>query len=132
LDVASGGITNAPTGTMRFMSIDASYIWSGIADVIDDGLEFGVAHSDYSAAEIEEALEAIESIDLGDKVAQEQANRWVRSIGTFASAINTAGSAAQFNDGKPVKTKLNWKMSIGDTLVGWVRNGSGVKWLTEG
>ncbi len=132
LDVTSSAIVNAAADTYRAMSLDASYVWSDKAQ-IDDACAFGVAHSDYTSAEIEEALEAVTSIDLGDKIAQERSNRLVRHIGTFSGGetpATTGGSS--FNDGKPVKTKLNWLMSIGDQLQLWVRNGSGVVYTTGG
>jgi len=116
---------------MRFISVNASYSWSDIGAIIDDGAQFGFAHSDYSAAEVEEALEAGGSMDLGDKIDQEHANRLVRQIGTISQAGALAAAAgASFNDGKPVKTRLNWLMSTGDTLNVWVRNASGVVWTT--
>ncbi len=131
LAVVKGGITAAASGTYRLMSIKCAYSISNLGAVVDDGFQFGVAHSDYSAAEIEECLEATASIDLGDKVAQEQANRLVRTIGTISPGGGVAAaSGIPFADGRTVKTKLNWKMSIGDTLVGWVRNGSAVVYTT--
>jgi len=70
-DVISGAASAAPTGTMRMMSVKATYTISNIGASDDDAFEFGWAHSDYTAAEIEEALEASGSMDIGDKIAQE-------------------------------------------------------------
>ncbi len=130
-DVGIGVVSAATVGTCRFMSVDCSYTWSDIAALIDDALEFGIAHSDYTAAEIEECLEASGSMDIGDKVAQEQANRLVRSIGTMSPEgdANVDGGT-KFDGGRRVKTKLNWLMSIGDTLTYWVRNGSDTIYTT--
>ncbi len=128
-DVISGAATAATTGSMRVMSIKASWNLSDKGASDDDGYQFGVAHSDYTAAEIEECLESQASIDLGDKVAQEQSNRLVRVIGTMSGAAG-AGGGLQFNDGKTISTKLNWFLSIGDTLNMWIRNGSGATWVT--
>ncbi len=88
-----------------------------------------MAHSDYTAAEVEECLEAQTAINPGNKVGQEQANRLVRSVGTVAGQ-GLAGASLGFNDGKPVKTKLNWHMAIGDALNVWIRNGSQVVYTT--
>ncbi len=77
---------------------------------------FGVAHSDYSNDEVEQAVEAITSWDLGDLIAREQANRKVRTIGTFA----LDEGEETLNDGKPVRTKLGWILEAGDTLQYWV------------
>ncbi len=130
-DVVSFAMHPAGVGTMRVMSIKLNWAVINLAAIADGSFEFGVAHSDYSAAEIEESLEASGAIDVGDKVAQEQSNRLVRTIGT----INSAGEATvngeiSFLGGRPVKTRLNWLLSIGDTLHAWVRNSSGVIYTT--
>ncbi len=84
---------------------------------------FGVAHSDYSDAEIEAVIENQASWDQGSKVEQEVAKRLVRQIGKFTSKILISGpSDVGFNDGKPMKTKLNWRLNTGDTLKMWAYN----------
>ncbi len=126
LDVgATQALHAVATEKFRVTSIDATYNWDDLTGG-DTGLTFGVAHSDYTAAEIEECIEASGSIDRGNKIAQEQANRLVREIGTF----ETDGTQGLFNDGKPVKTKLNWVMITGQTLNLWFRNGSGTIYTT--
>ncbi len=123
--------TSAAANTLRFISIDMSWSITDLAANVDDAFQFGVAHSDYTAAEIEECLEATLSMDVGDKISQERANRLVREIGTISPTGGTIlGSGIAFNDGKPVKTRLNWLMAIGDTLDVWVRNGSGTVYTT--
>ena len=129
LDVVSNVVINAAADTYRLISVIASYGWSDKAQ-IDDGAAFGLAHSDYSAAEIEECLEAVTAIDLGDKIAQERANRLVREIGTITGSTEITGAGLPFNGGRRVKTRLNWLMSIGDQLQLWIRNGSGVVYTT--
>ncbi len=126
LDVVAGGLTNNAVNTLRFISLNASYSWAN-KTASDDALTFGVAHSDYTAAEIEECLEAFESIDLGDKIAQEKANRLVREIGTISGQGDTAGA---FNGGRKIKTRLNWLMAIGDNLQLFIRNASGAVYTT--
>ncbi len=128
LDVgATQALTNASTDPYRLISIIASYNWSDVT-TNDDGMTFGVAHSDYTSAEIEECIEAQASIDRGDKFAQEQANRLVRTIGTFQKA--SGASDGEFNSGKMTKIRLNWKMNTGDTLNLWFRNGSDTIYTT--
>ncbi len=130
-DVISGNASASPTIGLRVMSVVATYTWSNLGASDDDALEFGWAHSDYSAAEIEEALEASATMDAGDKIAQEQANRLVRLIGTISGALAGAQGGGQgFNDGKPMKTRLNWLLTPGDTMDIWVRNGSGTVYTT--
>ncbi len=132
-DLISAAATASPVTGMRVMSVNLTYTISNIGASDDDAFEFGLAHSDYSAAEIEECLEASGSMDVGDKIAQEQANRLVRHIGTVSGALAGAqGGGANFNDGKPVKTKLNWLLAPGDSLVTWVRNGSTTIYTTGG
>ncbi len=122
-NVIGGAISDAAVDTTRFISLNSTYQLEDLQPG-DNGVQFGVAHSDYTDDEIEECLEASGSMDIGNKVAQEQANRLVRHIGVFTDEDN------MFNDGKPVKTRLNWKMAEGDTLKMWIRNGSGTTWTT--
>ncbi len=129
LDVVSGTITNAPTDKVRFITADLSYSWSDMTPA-DDTLEFGLAHGDYSAAEIEECLEAQAAIDVGDKTEQERADRLVRSVGIITGVTVNAIGGSQFNNGVPVKTKLNWLMGAGDQLQVWARNGSATVYTT--
>ncbi len=90
-------------------------------------IRFGVAHSDYSDAEIEEVLEATASWNEGDLVAQEVANRKVREVGTF-SGLNTE---EVFNEGRMKKTTMRWILLQSQTLKMWVYNASGAT-LTTG
>ncbi len=85
---------------------------------------FGVAHSDYSDNEIEAVIENVASWDQGSKVEQEIAKRLVRQIGQFVSPTGAGEGLTDvsFNDGKPVKTKLNWRLNSGDTLKMWAYN----------
>ncbi len=86
-------------------------------------LIFGVAHSDYSDAQIEEVIENTGSWDEGSKSAEEISRRLVRQIGTFVSRKTPSEPGdEEFNDGKPMKTKLNWVLSSGDTLRMWAYN----------
>ncbi len=127
LDVgAAQALHDVATEKFRVISLDCSYNWSDVTTA-DDGLTFGVAHSDYTAAEIEECLEAQAQINRGDKVAQEQGNRLVRTIGTFQQADLSEG---MFNDGRRFKVRLNWLMITGQTLNLWFRNGSDTIYTT--
>ncbi len=83
---------------------------------------FGVAHSDYSDAEIEQVIENAGSWNEGDLTSQEIAKRKVRIIGEFVSEELAGLTDVRFNEGKPVKTKLNWVLTTGDTLKMWAYN----------
>ncbi len=78
----------------------------------------GIAHSDYTAAEIDEFLEAIAAWDSGDQIAQEHRRRFVRWVGTFD------GSKAfdVLNDGMPISVPLRWWIQFGETLALWAWN----------
>ncbi len=128
LDVTSFGLTATPINPTRVISVDASYNWADIQQAIDDGLTFGLAHGDYLNAEIEECLEATNSINPGDKIQQERANRLVRYIGVIQK--DATGLSGSFNNGKRFKVRLNWPMSIGKLVVVWIRNSSGTVWVT--
>ncbi len=86
-------------------------------------ISFGVAHSDYTDAEIEEVIENAGSWDRGNKIAREMARRQVRVIGVFEGLGETVQDV-NFNDGRPIKTKLNWVLQTGDTLKMWAYNDS--------
>ena len=93
-----------------YRAISLKGVWSISGMTAGEGpLTIGVAHSDYTVAEIGECLQSQASIDPGDKVANEQAQRLVRVIGSF----NEDGV---LNDGEPVRTKLNWLIAIGRTV----------------
>ncbi len=111
-------VTPAASSTYRCISIDT--VWGSVG-VVQTGGPFtvGYAHSDYSVGEIKEAIEASAAIDVGNKVAMEQANRLVRIVGTMA--FQSADEQA-LNDGRPIKTRLNWLMSIGQSVNAFVYN----------
>ncbi len=80
----------------------------------------GVAHGDYTAAEIEAVIENTGSWNEGDLVSREVGNRKVRIIGTFR--VTATGEGAVLNHGRPIKTKLNWILNQGQTLDAWAYN----------
>ncbi len=91
----------------------------------------GVAHGDYSAAEIEEWFEAGASWVKGDKVSNEHAARKCRMIGTFAQASSVAGTEYTMNNGNPKRVKLGFLIEDGQTLSLWAYN-EGTATLTTG
>lgn len=120
-DVLSGNLAGTVDRNCRVTSIEATYslhnLTAGEGPVV-----VGVSHGDYTDAEIEEALEAGSGgWTKADKVSAEQANRLVREIGTFS------GEATEetLNEGRPIKTKLNWGLATGQQLKIWAWNKSG-------
>ena len=83
---------------------------------------FGVAHSDYSAAEIQESLLVVGSWDRGNKIAQEQSKRLVRQLGIFTTDAASGVVDVQVWDGAMRKFKLNWLLNPGDGLNWWCMN----------
>ncbi len=129
--VVSSAMTAASANKYRVTSVLCSYTVVDLAAAIDGAFQFGIAHSDYTSTEIEECIEATGAIDIGSKVEQERANRLVRQLGTISpEGTPLVAGEISFNDGRPIKTKLNWAIGIGDTLVLYVRNGSGAVYTT--
>ncbi len=94
--------------------------WTGVSS--NGPLLVGVAHSDYTDAEIEAVLESTGSWSEGDKVAQEVSKRLVRRIGVFRHPRQSSIQQVVLNDGKPIKTKLNWTLATGARLNLWAYN----------
>ncbi len=106
------GLTGSADGAYRVVSVKQT--WSIKEMTAGQGpILFGYAHSDYTVAEIKESIEAAAAISLGDKIAQEKANRLVRLVGSFQP--DDTGEQL-FNDGKQVSTKLNWLIPIGKAV----------------
>ena len=130
LDVNVGAISLTATDPLQIISAHLTWKMTDVPVPADDGQEFGLSHGDYTAAEVEECLEALSSIDLGNKIAQEQANRLVRSIGTMENTSAGTDGGMNFASGRQVKTKLNWRLSSGHEINLWIRNGSDTVWTT--
>ncbi len=96
-------------------------------DAGDDPLLVGVAHSDYTAAEIEGFIENSGSWDEGALIEQEIAKRKIRIVGTLIGTGNVSLPIGDvLNDGKPIHTKCGWIMTTGNGVDIWVYNqGSG-------
>ncbi len=111
-------------------SIVATYTLSAVTPTIGVGpMICGVAHSDYTAAEIEQWLENATSWNEGNQIAQEVSKRKIRRIGAFAMADDQV-DAVVLNDGKPIKTKLNWILTQGQSLTSWCYNAGLVSFVT--
>ncbi len=108
------------------ISVEAVYSIQGMA-TNDGPIVFGLAHSDYTDAEIEEVIENVGSWDRGNLIAQERAKRKIRTIGTFNQ--RAVASDSKFNDGMPIKTTIKWNLITGATLKLWAFN-KGVQMTT--
>ncbi len=93
--------------------------WSCQELTADEGpVVVGIAHSDYTDAEIEETIENTGSWNEGNLVDQEIAKRKIRTVGVFQGK----GEDEALNDGLPVKTSLKWVLLQGQTLKMWAYN----------
>ncbi len=117
---ANSDLVNEQT---RISSIKCIYTLGNFSNATDRGpMYFGVAHSDYTSAEIEEWIEAAASWDQGDLLAQrEVGKRLIRRIGTFPSG-DDVNAHMVFNDGRPMTTKLNWQVVTNQGLKFWAYN----------
>ncbi len=98
--------------------------WSMIGKTIADNqgpIMVGVAHSDYTAAEIEAWLENTTTWAEANQIGREISSRKIRRVGVFPEG-GASLSTQVLNDGKPVKTKLNWILNAGQTLDVWAYN----------
>ncbi len=106
----------------RVSAIVATYSMRGLTPAGDVGpIMVGIAHSDYTAPEIEEVIENTGSWNEGAKIEQERAKRLVRIIGVFDNPED-ALKATVLNDGRPIKTKLNWILLQSQSLKLWAYN----------
>ncbi len=93
-----------------------------------EAISFGIAKDDYSAAEVETWVENSTGFKRADLISQEISKRMVKNIATFAPRAVNAGQqiVVQVNDGMPIKTRLNWRILSGHTLLVWIYNGGDV------
>ncbi len=103
-------------------SIHNTYTLQGMSPGDNIGpLMVGVAHSDYSTGEVEAWIELSTGWSQADLVSRETANRLIRKIGVFESPLNS-GVSSSLNDGRAIKTKLNWTLISGQSLNFFVYN----------
>ena len=82
----------------------------------------GIAHSDYSTAEVEAFIENTGSWNEGDQISQEIGRRKIRIVGTFMTDLTDRAAAFVLNDGKPITTKCGWILLQGQSLRLWAFN----------
>ncbi len=100
--VITVALTGASTIAYRCVTVKGTWNLSNLTGG-QGPITVGYAHSNYTVTEIKECLESAASISPGLKIEEEQANRLVRIVGTFE-----ATGTASLNDGRPIKTRLNW------------------------
>lgn len=116
---AEAGVLDEPA---YLSSVKGTWSLDGFQNIQGDGpVIVGVAHSDYTVAEIEEWIENTGSWTRGDKVQQETARRFIREVGVF-TADSASTETAVLNDGKPITTKCGWVLVTGQTVKVWAYN----------
>ncbi len=124
-------VTKVTIDTCRISSIRATWSLLNFTPVNNSMVVVGVAHSDYTDAEVEGWLESAGSWDRGNTTAREVRSRMCRIVGTFRiGATGSAADVAVLNDGRPIKTKLNWLLTEGQTIKLWVFNGGAAAYAT--
>ncbi len=104
-------------------SLKGTWSLSDFTEIADVGpILVGIAHGDYSDAEIEAFIENSGSWKSGDLVAQEVAKRKIRIVGAFGTRGQDAVQSSLLNDGKPITTKCGWVMKTGETIRMWAYN----------
>ncbi len=98
----------------RVISADLTWTIFGM-DLLDGPVDVGLAHGDYTVAEIAEAMDASPNSD-SDKIAIEKSNRQTRLAGTFQQPVNT-GAGQVLNNGRKIRTKMGWYFSKDIDLV---------------
>ncbi len=112
------------TETTWLSSILCTWALSEFTVAAGDGpIIVGIAHSDYSATEIEEWIESTDSWNEASLVEKEISSRKIRQVGVFQAPPGGSGLGATYlNDGKPIRTKCGWILSTGQTIDLWAYN----------
>ncbi len=104
-------------------SVKAVWSLSNFTPAVADGpILVGIAHSDYSSAEIEAWIENANSWEEADKIGQEIARRKIREVGSFRSVDLSSSETITLNEGKPIHTKCGWQLASGQTVTIWAYN----------
>ncbi len=128
--VVGSSIADTLTNKVWLSSVKATWTLNNVTEIADAGpIVVGVAHSDYSDAEIEAWIENTSSWETKDKVGQEVARRKIRRVGVFRTP-NIALGDSVLNEGRLVNTKCGWMLEIGQTLKVWAYNSGGANVAT--
>ena len=116
------GSTDTVNERTLISSVVASYSLSGMTPIENSGpILVGLAHGDYSDAEIEAWVENQSGWDEGDLIQQEISDRKIRRIGLF-DIPSAATEAVALNEGRTIRTKLNWTLLQAQVLKVWAYN----------
>ncbi len=104
-------------------SVRATWAMQDFTPASGDGpIWVGIAHSDYTDAEIEAWIENAGSWAEGNLTAtREVGRRLIKAVGIFRTPAD-ALAAVVLNEGRPTTTKLNWLLLTGQTISFWAFN----------
>ncbi len=115
-------ISDSVTERAWLSSVTATWSMDQFTEGAGDGpILVGIAHSDYTDAEIEAWVEQTSSWEEADQVAQEVAKRKCRRVGTFGQT-GPSLSGTVLNNGRPITTKCGWMLSSGQSIRIWAYN----------
>ncbi len=120
--LASGVVISTETDVFEreFWAVSTDINWTMKAHTAGEGpIEVGVAHGDYTVAELKENLDLTGMEDPGDLVAKEQGRRLVCRSATFIgdAALET------LNDGLPIRTRLQFpQVGSAPQIAFWAQN----------
>lgn len=118
--VIVGALTS--NGPQRKFLLSAMLSWGLSGYTTGDGpIHVGLAHGDYTVAEIGEWFNATGALDTQNLVAQEQTRRKIRDAGIFEFGAELSQSDV-LNEGMPMKTALKFILGDSEDLNVWVRN----------
>lgn len=120
-DMLIGAVLGAVDAPTWISKIRATWTISNITQG-DGPIIVGLAHSDYSAAEVEEWFEATSAWQTNNKIAAEQAARKCRMVGALQSDAAGDNTTWSLNDGKPITTKLGFAVNATQGLIFWAFN----------
>ncbi len=104
-------LSNGMSTECRVSRLKGTLLWNDAT--AGDTIYCGIAHSDYTSAEIEEWIESTGGVDFGNLIDGEISRRLIRNIGGM---IAPDVPSLRFNQ------KLNWRLDDGDSLNIFVYN----------
>ncbi len=122
-------LSGSLTEDLLILSIDATMVIRGMT-VTEGPLYMGFAHTDYTVAEIAEAIDTQGFLGPNLKIEEERARRLVRRWGTFRVQEVTEMIAA--SNGGHRRYKVRWIQQNGANPRCWLQNSSGAALTTGG
>ncbi len=120
--VISAGFDNQVVERTWVSSVVATWSLKNVTPSATAGpVLVGLAHGDYSSAEIEEWIENSAGWAEADQIGQEVGRRKIRKVGIFENT-GSVSDASVLNNGRPIHTKCGWILTTGQSLQTWAYN----------